>query len=237
MSKPTFYRTAGENAMGRLLPVDRFWLNRDPVVRDIVIFGGTFDPVHHGHLIVARAIAEQHGFQRILLVPAARSPHKASVAAPAEHRLAMLRLATEGEALFEVSEMEIHRSGPSYTIDTLAELIRLRGPGARPSLVIGADMLPDLPLWHRAAELVRMADILVAYRPHWQDQIDAALALLEGPLGTEVVERLRRSVVASPLIDISSTQVRQRVRQGKSIRFLVPEAVRGYIEEHRLYRG
>jgi nicotinate-nucleotide adenylyltransferase len=203
--------------------------------RKIVLFGGTFDPVHHGHLIVARALAERCGFPQVTFVPAARSPHKGPAAADAEHRLAMLRLATAGEAVFDVCQLELDRNGPSYTYDTLTELKRRHGPQTDLNLLIGADALQDLPLWHRASELLDLANVIVAYRPPWQERMEEAFAALEGRLPSAAVGRLRRSVVPSPLIDISSTQIRDRVREGKSIRFLVPETVRGYIEEQRLY--
>ncbi len=202
----------------------------------LIFFGGSFDPVHHGHLIVARAAAEQLGFDRIVLVPAGQSPHKSRIYASAPDRLAMLRLAVEGQSAFEVSDVELARAGPSYTIDTLQEL-RLRHAQARLAWVIGADMLADLPKWRRAKELVEQFELVIAARPMDGEQIETALANMERFFGPQHAQRLRRSVVRTPLIEISSTDIRQRAAQGKSIAYLVPAAVNKYISEHDLYRA
>ena len=203
----------------------------------IVLFGGTFDPVHNGHLIVARSVAEQRRFDRVCLVPSANPPHKASVRAPGADRLAMLRLAIEGEELFDVSDAEIRRQGPSYTIDTIAALRRQAGPDAQLHLIVGADMLADLPTWYRVDELVRMVRIVVAARPPWQQRMGEILAGLGERFPAEFVAQTAASVLPTPLLDISSTDVRRRVAEGRSIRYLVPEAVRQYILEHGIYGG
>lgn len=205
------------------------------MAEEIACFGGTFDPVHHGHLIVARALAEARGLRNVTLIPTGSPPHKPPAAAAAEHRLAMLRLATEGEDLFDVSAVETERSGPSYTIDTVASLRESLPEGTKLSWVIGADMLGDLPSWYRVGELLDRVDLVVAVRPPWQERIDGILDALAETLGAERVERIRSGVVPTPLIDISSTEVRRRVSEGGSIRFLVPEAVRAYIEQNSLY--
>jgi nicotinate-nucleotide adenylyltransferase len=207
--------------------------------RQIMLFGGTFDPVHNGHLIIARHIAEQLGFRRVVLVPAATPPHKHPACAPAAQRLAMLRRAVRGEDLFEISTIELRRQGPSYTFDTVQEFLR-PGPGpARADIhwVIGADMLADLPKWYRAAELLELVNIVVALRPPWDERLDAILASLRGQVTPRALQRLARSIVRTPLIDISSTEIRRRVAASESIRYLVPEPVRKYIEDHRLYSG
>ena len=205
------------------------------MAEEIACFGGTFDPVHNGHLIVARALAEARGLRNVTLIPTGSPPHKPPAAAAAEHRLAMLRLATEGEDLFDVSAVETERSGPSYTIDTVASLRESLPEGTKLSWVIGADMLGDLPSWYRVGELLDRVDLVVAVRPPWQERIDGILDALAETLGAERVERIRSGVVPTPLIDISSTEVRRRVSEGGSIRFLVPEAVRAYIEQNSLY--
>jgi len=201
----------------------------------IVLLGGSFDPVHNGHLIVARAVAEQCGFGRVTLVPAASPPHKPPTRASAEHRLAMLRLAIEGEDLFDVCDVELRRDGPSYTLETLRALRLEHGPGVELVWIIGADMLAGLPNWHHAGEVLDMARIIVAARPPWTDRMDEILTGMEGHLQGEQVNRLRESVVESPLLDISSSQVRWRVGAGLSIRYLVPESVRAYICKNSLY--
>ncbi|MFA6133780.1 MAG: nicotinate-nucleotide adenylyltransferase [Phycisphaerae bacterium] len=204
--------------------------------KDVCLLGGTFDPVHHGHLIIARSIAEQCNFEKVLLIPAASPPHKAPARASAEHRLAMLRLAIEGESLFDICDIELTRQGPSYTLDTLTVLRKRYVDQIGLHWVIGADMLEGLPRWRRASEVVRLARITVALRPPWQDRLEEIFAGVEKELGEAVVSGLRQSTVRTPLIDISSTTIRQRVGEGKSIRYLVPEPVRQYIERHGLYR-
>jgi nicotinate-nucleotide adenylyltransferase len=203
--------------------------------RQIVLFGGTFDPVHNGHLIVARHIAEQCGFGRVVLVPAATPPHKHAACAAAAQRLVMLRRAVRGEDLFGISTVELHRRGPSYTFDTVQEILREGPAPADIHWVIGADMLADLPKWYRAAELLELVNVVVALRPPWDERIDAILAGLRGLVRPPALRRLARSIVRTPLIDISSTEIRRRVAASLSIRFLVPEPVRRYIENRRLY--
>ena len=204
--------------------------------RELVLFGGTFDPVHNGHLIVARALAERRGFGRVVFVPTAQPPHKTPAEASATDRLAMLRLAISGEAVFDVSDIELTRTGPSYTLDTLRALRRRHGVDTKLHWVIGADMLEDLPRWHRADEVLAEAKIVIAVRPAWDQRLDEIFSRLAKEFAPAQVEPLRESVVSTPLIDISSTEIRRRVRQGRSIRYLLPEPVADYIAEHGLYR-
>lgn len=201
----------------------------------IVLFGGTFDPVHHGHLITARAVAELCSFERITFIPAASPPHKSAAHAPGAHRLEMLRRATGQEGILDVCSDELDRGGPSYTFDTLMALRSRYRPGEPVHLVIGADMLEDLPHWHRAEEIPDLAEIIIAARPPWQQRLDEIFAALAPRFSPRQIRRLADSVVATPLIDISSSDIRRRVRAGESIRFLVPETVREYINRHRLY--
>lgn len=205
------------------------------MAEQIVLFGGTFDPVHVGHLIVARALAETCGFERITFVPAARPPHKTAACAAAEHRLAMLRLAVAGEEVFDICELELHRTGPSYTFETLGALQRQQGGEPTMHWVIGADMLADLPNWHRVKDVLAMARIVVATRPPWHQRLEELFAALSGVFSDRQVALLRQSVVRTPLIDISSSDIRSRVAAGRSIRHLVPETVRTYLFRHRLY--
>jgi len=212
----------------------------------IVLFGGTFNPIHHGHLIVARAVAEYFHFERITLVPAASPPHKSLLDIPAEgqssvkaptaaDRMAMVRLAVEGEALFDVSDIELNRRPPSYTFDTLMALRDRHGLEAKLYWLVGADMLADLPNWHRAAEVVDMATIITAARPPWTERIGETLEKLAARFDPDQVARLEAAVAPTPLIDITSTQIRHRVRQGRSVRYLTPEPVIDYIARNGLY--
>ncbi len=202
----------------------------------MVLFGGTFDPVHFGHLIAARAVAEQRGFDRITLIPTARPPHKTNANASGEHRLAMLEGATRGDELFEISQIELYRAGPSFTFDTLRALRDEHGPDTRLYWIIGADMLAGLDTWSRAEEVLEMAEIIVAARPPFQEEVERVFLELEGKLPRERIERIRAGLTATPLIDISSSDIRKRVTEGCSVRYLVPEPIRVYIDEHALYR-
>ena len=185
------------------------------------VFGGSFDPVHFGHLIVVRAVAEAANLAEVRFVPAREQPLKAGThGAPAADRAAMLDRAVAGEACFRVERLELDRPGPSYTVDTLREL-RAREPGHRFALLLGADAARDLPQWKEAAALPGLATLVVFARP------GAAV-----PAGLPD----RTVVVEAPQVDISATAIRARVRAGRSIRYLVPEAVADYIATHRLYR-
>ncbi len=181
-------------------------------------------------------MAERLAADRILLIPTAIAPHKSRQYTGAEHRLEMLRLATQGDELFEISDVELKRSGKSYTIDTLMDLRRLYGSGVELIWVIGLDMLLDLGSWRRAKEVVDLARIVTAPRPPVPADLDERLAALAGFFSSEQVERLRRSILTTPLIDISATEIRRRAGQGLSIRYFVTEAVEVYIKEKKLYR-
>ncbi|MFZ1988424.1 MAG: nicotinate (nicotinamide) nucleotide adenylyltransferase, partial [Alphaproteobacteria bacterium] len=160
---------------------------------------------------------------------------KPPACASAADRLAMVKLAVEGDELFDVCDLELKRQGPSYTLDTLQALQPRVGLGEKLHWLIGADSLADLPHWHRVGEVLELASILVATRPT-NGGAEAALAHLAGKLEDRHLRRLHEGLVATPLIDISSTDIRRRVRAGQSIRYLVPDAVARYIVEHRLYR-
>ncbi len=199
----------------------------------IGLFGGTFNPVHVGHLKVARAAVDQLRLEELRLIPSAMPPHKTPAdLAPGEHRLAMCRLAVRGEPRLSVDDVELRAGGRSYTVETLRTL-RSERPGAELVLLIGADMLRELHRWHRAREILEMARVVTARRP------DVSLGRLEAlrrELGDESADRLLRDVLETPLVDVSSTEVRRRARAGEPIEPLVPETVARYIHEHNLYR-
>jgi len=208
---------------------------QDPTTAPLVVYGGTFDPVHHGHLITARAVAEARGYEKVLLLPSADPPHKASAHAAGADRLAMLRLAVEGDGLFEVSDLELRRPGKSYTFDTLSALREQHGREVDVHWIIGADMLADLPNWYEAEQVVDQARVVVAMRPPWHERIDSILADLARRLGADRANRLAEAVILTPLIDISSTDIRQRVAAGLPVRYLVDEKVEKHIEDRNLY--
>ena len=198
------------------------------------LYGGSFDPIHFGHLISARAMAEHFDLQRVILIPAPRPPHKPSEKLTfVEHRLAMTRLAVEDDPLFEVSDVECDRPGASYTIDTVDFFRARHGPQTQLFLIIGADLLPDLASWHRISDLVAAARIVSAARPGWQAH---DLAALRAAVGQDAVDRLVADCCRTPEIGISSTDIRLRVKSGRSVRYLMPESVAAYIEQQGIYR-
>ncbi len=199
----------------------------------IGLFGGSFNPIHVGHLIASRAVAEQLCLDRLYLIPASVPPHRTakSLAAP-EHRLAMLRLAVQGEPLFEISDFEIGRAGPSYTILTVEEFGRRLGAQAELFWLIGADSLPELAHWYEAQRLVDACQIVTAARPGHEPD----LAQLRSRFSPEQVERLKAGILQTPRIDVSASEIRRRSGEGLSIRYLVPDAVADYITTHGLYK-
>ncbi len=192
--------------------------------------------MHNGHLIIARAVAEHCGFDKITFVPAGNRPHKQSAAASAEHRMQMLRLAIAAEDIFDISQVEINRIGPSYTVDTLTYFRKHYSDNVRINWLVGADMLADLPNWHRADEILRLADIITAVRSPQEYQLENVFAQLSETFEPQCVKSLRENVVPTPVIDISASQIRRRISDGMSIHYLTPEIVCNYIKKHNLYK-
>ena len=192
--------------------------------------GGSFNPIHHGHLITARAVAEARGYDRIVLIPSAVPPHKleASGMVSPRNRAEMCRLAVKNDGLFDVDDLELSRPGPSYTLDTAREL-RRRG-WDRVDWLIGADMLPGLSNWHRPDELLREVTFVIARRPGHDMDWNA----LPDVLAREM-QKLQAQVVNTPQIDISGTLLRTRLAAGQSIRYLTPDPVIEHIKAHNLY--
>ena len=184
-------------------------------LQKIGIYGGTFDPVHHAHLILARLALERFALERIVFVPTRLSPHKNDSVATPEVRLQMLRSAIEGEAQFEVDDCELQREPPSYTIDTV-EKLRQKYQGAHLFLLIGDDNLAGLPSWRGFEDLRHMVTFVVLQRAFT-------------PVVHEYLNVDRR-------IDISATEIRNRIASGRSIQYLVPRSVEQIIRTHGLYR-
>ncbi len=193
----------------------------------LLCFGGSFNPIHYGHLRCLRYLADSRPGETILIIPTAQPPHKQRQAdiAGATDRLALCRIAVADEPRFEVSDLEVRRSGPSYTIDTVAEL-RRQGH-SHISWLIGADMLLYLPKWHRSRELLEQVTFLVMPRP----SVPIDWAALPPAYRT-----LQGNLLDTPLVDISATEIRRRVKAGESIDTLTPPAVAQYIRDHGLYR-
>jgi nicotinate-nucleotide adenylyltransferase len=208
------------------------------------ILGGTFDPVHHGHLRLAEEASDACGFGRVLLIPAALPNLRDAPATPASHRLEMTRLAVHGNPRLSVDDRELRREGMSYTVDTLLELRTDVGVQTSLTLILGADAFLRLPRWHRWLHLFELAHVLVATRPgydldaktgeipalddQWQRRRGEASAL-----GGEPAGRIAR--LDMPLLEISATDLRARLSRTASVRYLLPDAVVDYIAAHHLY--
>ncbi len=214
------------------------------------VFGGSFNPIHLGHLLLADEILELLGLDQILFVPASEPPHKpAGGLAPARDRYAMTELAVRGNPRFAISELELRRPGPSYTVDTLEALRGEAGPAAEFYLLIGSETFLDLLSWKDPQRLARVARLVVVPRAGSSFDPDGVQALkVLREIGQERWIRVHPSrpfvessgkgvlLVAATSLSISSSELRRRAREGRSLAYRVPDAVRQYILEHRLYR-
>jgi nicotinate-nucleotide adenylyltransferase len=204
----------------------------------IGVFGGSFNPVHVGHLVVAECCREQARFDRVLFVPAAIQPHKQQVGlAPAADRVEMLRLATGGHDAFAIATLEIDRGGVSYTADTV-EALAAEHPGDDLVLLLGADALAGLPTWHEPARILAAVTISAIER----EGVDDVAALVGEPalatlLGTDRAAEIVATRIRVPAIGIRATDLRTAVAAGRSIRYRTPRAVEQYIATHGLYRA
>ena len=191
-------------------------------MKRIGLFGGSFDPVHLGHLLVAQAACEELALERLFFIPAAQSPFKpASEPAPANVRTRMLRLALVGNSNYDMDEQELHRGGVSFTIDTVRDYAR-RFPQSELFYLIGADHVPTLPKWREAAELARLVTFVVIPRP--------------GEIPAEAPPPFRMKQLGGWPLKLSSSQIRARVKAGQPIEHLVPFAAAAVIHQKGLYR-
>ena len=206
------------------------------------VLGGTFNPIHYGHLRSALELTERLQLGELRLMPCATPPHRELPGCSADHRAAMVELAVAGEPKLLCDRRELARSGPSWTIDSLVELRRELGPTRAICLVMGGDAVLGISRWRRWRELLDWAHILVIARPGWHlpetgpvadwvqtHRVDTPVGLLKRPEGGIALERLR------PL-EISSTEIRELLAAGRSARYLLPEPVLDYIHTHALYR-
>lgn len=197
----------------------------------IGMYGGTFDPVHLGHLILAETCREQVRLDRVIFIPAGLPPHKQGREfTPGNARAEMLEFAIAGHPEFSVDRSEIKRSGPSYTVETLRSL-RQEHPDDELFLLMGADSLAEFPLWKEPREIATLASLIVVNRG---SQAPPDLTSLIPQLGEAAVGRIQ--VVTMPGIDISASDIRRRAQDGRSLRYLVPRAVERYILEQHLYQ-
>ncbi|HHZ20753.1 MAG TPA: nicotinate (nicotinamide) nucleotide adenylyltransferase [Firmicutes bacterium] len=190
------------------------------------IFGGSFDPIHLGHLLLAEAAWEELGLTRLIFVPAHCSPWKKGTSAEPKQRYAMVELAVKNRPGFEVSSLELDREPPSYTVETLRAL-RREAPDEEFWLILGADGIQDFMNWRESKEILTLANIAVGQRPGYQTKLPEQLQILGE-------ERVR--VLPGPCCDLSSTEIRERIAAGRSVRYRLTPEVEEYIKEHRLYR-
>ena len=200
------------------------------VAARIGVIGGTFDPLHYGHLVAAQEVCYQLDLARVVFVPTGQPPHKQDqVITPAHHRLAMVELAIVSNPCFTVSRVEVDRPGPSYTVDTLRLLRQEWGPEAEIYFIMGLDSLADLLGWYQPERLIQLCRLAVVDRPLYHVDVEALEAALPG-----ISQRIQ--FVRIPPIGISSSDLERRVREGRPIKYQVPPAVEEYIYKHGLYR-
>lgn len=192
------------------------------------LLGGTFDPVHTGHLLIAEVARCALTLDQVAFIPAGDPPHKGEAVTPAEHRYAMALLATAANDSFVVSRRELERSGPSYSLTTIREYRREVGPAGELFFIAGADTILEIQTWYRWQEVLRECRFAALARPGFE--IERLLAALPESL------RSRIDMLLAPPFDISSTDIRDRVRRGEPIRYMVPEPVAVYIRKHALYQ-
>ena len=205
-----------------------------PVAGRWGILGGTFDPIHHGHLAIAEAARDELGLERVLFVPAGQPPHRAQApGASAADRAAMVGLAIAGAPTFAMSRVELDRPGPSYTVDTLAALAAGGTPSGRALdlwFILSAEAFADFPAWHEAGRILALSRLVVLPRDgHAAPDLPALVARLPALDG-------RVTLLDGPRIRLSASEIRRRAAAGLSVRYLVPDAVAAYIADHRLYR-
>lgn len=199
-------------------------------VTRIGVLGGTFDPIHYGHLFIAEEARVRIPLERVLFVPAAQPPHKAesTVTAPEHHRLRMVELAIASNPCFEISTVDMHRPGPHYSIDMIALLQEEYGPQAEFYFIMGLDSLAGILTWHEPARLLELCRLAVGSRQGYGADLQALEAVLPGVSA-------RTLLLDTPELEISSTDIERRIKAGLPIKYLVPEAVEEYIHAHRLY--
>lgn len=208
-------------------------MNGVSATKRLGVMGGTFDPIHVGHLIAAECAREALALDEVLFVPAGDPPHKEnSQVTPAEHRYTMTLLATVTNPRFAVSRIELDRRGKSFTVDTIEALKAQLPAETEVYFILGSDSMADVPKWHRPERLLSLCHFIVVGRPGWdRSAVEASL----GPLYEPHRERIHP--IDIPEVAVSSSEIRARVRAGRSIRYLTPDLVVQYIEERSLYKG
>jgi len=199
-------------------------------LRRIGVLGGTFDPIHYGHLFIAEEARVRIPLERVLFVPAAQPPHKArtTITAPEHHRLRMVELAIASNPYFEISRVDIDRPGPHYSVDMIPLLQEEYGPQTQFYFIMGLDSLSEIPTWHEPSRLLELCHLAVASREGYDADLQALEKMLPGISA-------RTLLLDTPELEISSTDIERRIKEGLPIKYLLPEAVGEYIYAHRLY--
>lgn len=202
--------------------------------RKIILFGGTFDPIHLGHTSVAAFAADSIKAEKVIFIPAKRSPLKNLLPKAADSdRFAMIVLAVSGNEKFELSNCELKKNTPNYTIDTVREFKKVYGQDVEICWLVGADSLEELPYWYKITDLMDECTLCVMYRAGYKDP---DFTKFIERWGDERVKELQRSIIQTPLIDISSTEIRKRLAEGKDVSKMLHPAVADYIVKHGLYK-
>jgi nicotinate-nucleotide adenylyltransferase len=198
-------------------------------LRSVAVIGGTFDPIHFGHLAAAEAVVKSVNPQKVLFVPSGQPPHKAGKpVTQAEHRYRMAQIATAANPAFDVSRIEIERNGPSFTLDTIKAIIAECQPGADITFVTGADAITEILTWHRAAELLRLCKFVAVTRPG-VDSLKKHVKMLTKEYSARI------QLLEVPGLNISGSDIRERFKKGRPVRYLLPRGVEEYIRRHNLY--
>lgn len=204
------------------------------VKRKIALLGGTFDPIHLGHTAVAAHAAKQIEAEKIIFIPTKRSPLKGSFPKASESdRLKMITLATTEDERFEVSDVELKKAGPSYTLETVRDFQQRLGGEATIYWLMGADGIDELPFWYKITELLNECELSVMYRGGCKSP---DFGKFETLWGRERIEKLQRNIIQTPMIDISSTRIRSRLAAGLDVTGMLAPSVAEYIHKHKLYR-
>ncbi|HYE81233.1 MAG TPA: nicotinate-nucleotide adenylyltransferase [Clostridia bacterium] len=198
----------------------------------IGVMGGTFDPIHYGHLVAAEEARAELGLDKVIFIPAGKPPHKQlqNITDP-EQRYLMTVLATSSNPCFEVSRMEVDKDGLAYTFDTVRNLQQIYGEDTTIYFITGADAVLELLTWYRIKELLALCKFIAVTRPGFdKKELEQKIGEISSKYDGEII------CIEAPLLDISSTDIRERVRNGSSIKYLLPETVEKYIVENRLYK-
>lgn len=198
----------------------------------IGVMGGTFDPIHYGHLVAADVARAEFGLSKVIFVPAGNPPHKQShIITDSEHRYLMTVLATSSNPDFEVSRIEVEKDELTYTVDTVKDLLRIYGENSTIYFITGADAVLELLSWHKIGELLTICKFIAVTRPGFDKRdLEQKIGEISSKYNVEII------CIEVPLLAISSTDIRERCKNGKPIKYLLPEAVEEYIANNELYK-